>query len=439
MASADSGMPPPSPIPPTASRPPLAAPAAGRGAPPSELSPPWPPGEASATGEAPKARPASDTARHQAAVKKAIMHEKKSVKDSPSDGEGETTGDKPYASERTAVPAQMHAVNAVGLSPHAQPKTAAGAAAATTSKKAGAELSLRNTLDVTGYNAKRHEFEPEYDNEAEMVISEIEFLEGEPDADRQQKLRMLDIYNMRLDLREHRKALILEKGFLDVRAAENKEKALGPIEQMLHSQLRVFSRFHSPEEHEALVQGLAVEHHLRARIQELKQSRRAGIRKLVDAEVYEHEKRRRVDAQQPSTTGRSDRAARGADSGGALQALAAGKQQKPNPAYDGRHSPAALLNWRTIRGAALDIVGLPGVERLSRLERGLCATIRLTPAHYMAVKDTLMRQSQAKGYVTRAEARSFLRMDAVKVTRVHDMLQKLGWVRATPPPASATL
>lgn len=43
----------------------------------------------------------------------------------------------------------------------------------------------------------------------------------------------------------------------------------------------------------------------------------------------------------------------------------------------------ALLNWRVQRGVGLDITFLPGVERLTQPERKLCASIRLTPVHYL--------------------------------------------------------
>jgi transcriptional adapter 2-alpha len=60
---------------------------------------------------------------------------------------------------------------------------------------------------------------------------------------------------------------------------------MGPVERMLHSQLRVFARYHSAAEHEKMVEGMAVEHHLRTRIAELKECRRAGVRRLADFEV----------------------------------------------------------------------------------------------------------------------------------------------------------
>lgn len=50
-----------------------------------------------------------------------------------------------------------------------------------------------------GWHAKRFEFEPEWDNDAEVSIAEIEFKETDSPEEVQAKLRMLEIYNKRLD------------------------------------------------------------------------------------------------------------------------------------------------------------------------------------------------------------------------------------------------
>lgn len=34
-----------------------------------------------------------------------------------------------------------------------------------------------NQSELTGYNAKRHEFDPEFDQDAELLIAELEFQE----------------------------------------------------------------------------------------------------------------------------------------------------------------------------------------------------------------------------------------------------------------------
>jgi transcriptional adapter 2-alpha len=71
---------------------------------------------------------------------------------------------------------------------------------------------------------------------------------------------------------------------------QTQERKRTKEEREVHARFAVFSRFHSAAEHEALVEGVVAEHRLRARIEELKDYRRAGIHTLAEAEVYENEK-----------------------------------------------------------------------------------------------------------------------------------------------------
>ena len=48
--------------------------------------------------------------------------------------------------------------------------------------------------ELSGYNSKRHEFDPEYDNDAEQALAEMEFKETDSESDRELKLRVLRIY-----------------------------------------------------------------------------------------------------------------------------------------------------------------------------------------------------------------------------------------------------
>lgn len=52
--------------------------------------------------------------------------------------------------------------------------------------------------ELSGYNPKRQEFDPEYDNDAEQSLAEMEFKENDSEADRELKLRVLRIYLSRL-------------------------------------------------------------------------------------------------------------------------------------------------------------------------------------------------------------------------------------------------
>ena len=61
-------------------------------------------------------------------------------------------------------------------------------------KYAGEEMPV---AEQSGYNPRRHEFDPEYDADAEQSLAEMEFKETDSEADRELKLRVLHIYYSR--------------------------------------------------------------------------------------------------------------------------------------------------------------------------------------------------------------------------------------------------
>ena len=55
--------------------------------------------------------------------------------------------------------------------------------------------------ELGGYMAKRGEFEIEYDNEAELTITEMNFPDDDLPIERELKLQLFHIYNRRIDKR----------------------------------------------------------------------------------------------------------------------------------------------------------------------------------------------------------------------------------------------
>ncbi|ONM09340.1 Transcriptional adapter ADA2b, partial [Zea mays] len=137
--------------------------------------------------------------------------------------------------------------------------------------------------ELSGYNAKRHEFDPEYDNDAEQALAEMEFKETDSETDRELKLRVLRIYLSRLDERKRRKEFILERNLLFPNPLE---KDLTNEDREVYHRYKVFMRFLSKEEHEALVRSVIEERKIRRRIQELQECRSAGCRTLAEAKIH---------------------------------------------------------------------------------------------------------------------------------------------------------
>ncbi len=199
----------------------------------------------------------------------------------------------------------------------------------------------------------RNEFEHEYDNEAEVMIADMEFRPEDTQEDWDAKQRLLAIYNGRLDEREKRREFIKTKGLLNTRmlqvgvmsggvvckgvlyhasrtpfvyiflsfthipicfshmhicfshtyisftythltnmrppppSPQSLERKRVGVDKDMYAQVRAFTRYSDPVTLHVLAEGLAHEHRLRQRIQELKELRRNGVRTFAQAEDFE--------------------------------------------------------------------------------------------------------------------------------------------------------
>lgn len=48
--------------------------------------------------------------------------------------------------------------------------------------------------ELSGYNPKRQEFDPEYDDDAEKELADLKFMQNDTETHHELKLRMLHIY-----------------------------------------------------------------------------------------------------------------------------------------------------------------------------------------------------------------------------------------------------
>lgn len=304
------------------------------------------------------------------------------------------------------------------------------------------------TVDQSGYHVKRQEFESEYDNDAESPLADMDFKDNDHETDRELKLRILRIYLSRLDERKRRKDFILERGLLNIKRQQVLDRKRSKEERELYNRCRVFMRYHSMEEHEALVNGLIAERKLRQRIEELQEYRMAGCHTLAEADQYGSEKKRRDTeaslrkAREPSylysgksSTHRANRYLNREKEGEAASSGSA-RQEVPKVPRVGPHLNSLLATPSGKRaGAPLDLAGYPGVELLSHTEQDLCAQYRLLPSHYLKMKEVLMLESMKSGQVRRSDAYQKFKVDPVKTDRVYELLVSRGWIQGDGPMA----
>lgn len=74
-----------------------------------------------------------------------------------------------------------------------------------------------NPAEIVGFMPKRRDFEVEYDNDAELLLAEMEFNDDDSEEEKQMKFRLIDIYNHKLDERIKRKEFVITRGLLDLK------------------------------------------------------------------------------------------------------------------------------------------------------------------------------------------------------------------------------
>eukprot|EP01006_Ploeotia_vitrea_P041768 TRINITY_DN66571_c6_g1_i2.p1 TRINITY_DN66571_c6_g1~~TRINITY_DN66571_c6_g1_i2.p1 ORF type:complete len:719 (+),score=379.88 TRINITY_DN66571_c6_g1_i2:58-2214(+) len=202
-------------------------------------------------------------------------------------------------------------------------------------KKESSSKPKTGLAQLVGFMPKRGDFDTEYENDAELILADMQFKPEDTQLERELKLKVIEIYNSKLDQRAERKQFILQRGLLQAPshslssaaassssassssssaaasssgskksssassalfsfAASSADKRRTKAERELADRVRVFARFHSKEEHERFVEGLINEQRLRRRIEQLQNQRLNGVRTLADGELFEAQRKKRL-------------------------------------------------------------------------------------------------------------------------------------------------
>jgi len=378
--------------------------------------------------------------------------------------------------------AAVDAIHATTGAPGSATSSSSGSSA---NPKFGALAPPKNSLaSLVGYSHHRGDFDVEYDNDAEVSVADMEFKQEDTPWERALKLKVLEIYNRRLDARQERKDFIVSRGLL-----YKKDRKRTREEKEVYNNMRVFARFHSEEEHEALVQGLLNERRLRQRIEQLQIYRAHGIKSLAEAAAFDVDHARREQANtnaliastesrrgagagvasgaaslfqnedrlsnrsrhlanQIAKMGGAGPAAADAINKAATSIMSAGTttkrvklthdenggdstESKSDTAGESSASTGASAGAQ----AVFDVSAMEGVELLSAAERQLCSELRLIPQHYLTIKERIVRECVAHGFLVPNQARQLIRVDINATDRLVDFFVSVGWVNPIPPVA----
>lgn len=244
---------------------------------------------------------------------------------------------------------------------------------------------------LAGYMPLRGDFDVEYDNEAELILADMEFTGDEHPSEHALKLQVIEIYNQKLTERERRKKFVVERGLLDYKLHQQTERRRPKDEREIIAQLRPFARFHSAQEHEKLVDGMISAMRLRKQIMLLQEYRKNGVRTLAEIEFYDSEKKKRdleqaIQKQRESASylyesGRPPSSSRDRASRWQVRDQGAngeGSGDKDHPRTRAGNA-ATTANGISAIAASFNIDETPASHLLTPKEKELCSKLKMLP------------------------------------------------------------
>ncbi|PNF16472.1 Transcriptional adapter 2-alpha [Cryptotermes secundus] len=272
-----------------------------------------------------------------------------------------------------------------------------------------------------GYNAARGDFDIEYDNYAETYVSQLDFSTFEPEDPYYEigtalQTAIVSMYNVRLRERERRKRVVRNHGLIVLRKTlSGLIRYERTVTRTNAERLLLFMQLMPGIDFDYIMEGLHHAGELRQYILRLQDLRENGIthfhscrlfRKLLRIRVA-HRKERRLLQSYPTSSWPSF-----TDSVPALSPVI-----KAFPNVSTRPLPPPL-----------DIVGLPGYERLSAAERQLCSVTRLVPESYLEFQRILVAECKRNLGLKLAQARTLIKIDVNKTRKLYDFLLKEGFI-----------
>nr|XP_031293694.1 transcriptional adapter 2-beta [Camelus dromedarius] len=251
-----------------------------------------------------------------------------------------------------------------------------------------------------GYMPLRDDYEIEYDQDAETLISGLSVNYDDDDVEIELKRAHVDMYVRKLKERQRRKNIArdynLVPAFLGKDKKEKEKAAKRKVtkeEKELRLKLRPLYQFMSCKEFDDLFENMHKEKMLRAKIRELQRYRRNGITKMEESAEYEAARHKREKRKENKNAAGSKR----------------GKE-------DGKDSEFAAIEH------------LPGFELLSDREKVLCSSLNLSPARYVTVKTIIIKDHLQKRQGIPSKSRLPSYLDKVLKKRILNFLTESGWI-----------
>mmetsp|Transcript_2273 Transcript_2273/g.2550 ORF Transcript_2273/g.2550 Transcript_2273/m.2550 type:complete len:464 (+) Transcript_2273:35-1426(+) len=206
--------------------------------------------------------------------------------------------------------------------------------------------------ELSGWMPLRHEFEYEWDNEAEKTVKDIEFGPDDTEESEALKLKLLEIYNWRLEIRAKHREFVLKHKLHDTKKRQADERKRTKSEKEMYGKVRKYVQVMDMSSLDKLYEGLVNENMLREKILKYQKYRSKGMRSVAEGEMMDTSSRSSDPTYVPERYTR----------------------RRGRPCKD-----------------TLNVSGKPSFDALSKKEAQFCSTYHLLPHQYLVIKEKLLR------------------------------------------------
>ncbi|XP_070181068.1 transcriptional adapter 2-beta-like [Littorina saxatilis] len=292
------------------------------------------------------------------------------------------------------------------------------------------ELSLQEQQEL-GYMPLRDDFEREYDNEAETLVSGLAINAEDDDLDLSVKLSCIGKYRVRLRERDRRKRIARTHSLISTSVIPNKncktpnpKRKFAKEDREFVEKMKVFTPFQMSEDLERLQDGLLKEKEEKAKITDMSELRKQGVTILSDVEEFEEEKFKREKRKENrkklnslSTPKRNSTVSKKAE----------GKVEKLDILIDDddiKDEEEAMEDNK-------EMATMPGYDLLSEREKKLCNSIHMLPANYNTIKTCIIKDYLQRRQGVPVKIRFPSGMDKTHRRRIMSFLSDNGWIGVT--------
>ncbi|AFZ80494.1 hypothetical protein BEWA_033470 [Theileria equi strain WA] len=141
--------------------------------------------------------------------------------------------------------------------------------------------------NFTGYNIYRDELENEYNNDAEMILKDVEFEPWDSPSEIKFKVQLIDLYNGLLDERIYRKRVLIHRFWYDFQLRDKEMANMTDVEKMVYWRVSPLLRFHSEDDHMKLTKLLIAKAELEKRLEIVQQWTSLGFKTIQDIQDFD--------------------------------------------------------------------------------------------------------------------------------------------------------